>query len=241
MKRVPANARQSAPRLHRKVPRNSSRSAGTAQLLTGGELLPAQPYGRLFGYARVSTEEQNLDVQLAALRASNVKDSELFVEKISAVNAKRPIFGLMMKMLERGDVLLMHSLSRVGRELPQILGILGQLGLEGVAWRSLTEPHLDNATSSGRLMLNITGAMAQFERDQIVDRTKRGMAERKRQGMWLGRRPKVSDSDARRMVTMRGQGMTGAEIAARFPSLKIKPSTVYARTNPLMRPKRKQS
>jgi DNA invertase Pin-like site-specific DNA recombinase len=174
-------------------------------------------------------------VQLAALAAAGVQNEDLYVEKISAVNAKRPIFSLMMKVLERGDTLLLHSLSRVGRELPQILGILGELGSEGVNWRSLTEPHLDNSTSSGRLMLNITGAMAQFERDQIVDRTKRGMAERKRQGMWLGRKPKVSDADARRMVTMRGQNLTAEEIAARFPHLKIKASTVYARTNALMR------
>jgi putative DNA-invertase from lambdoid prophage Rac len=104
-----------------------------------------------------------------------------------------------------------------------------------VAWRSLTEPHLDNTTSSGRLMLNITGAMAQFERDQIVDRTKRGMAERKRQGMWLGRTPKVSKADARTMLRLR-KTMTVDRIARRY---KCKPSTVYARTNELKKQRRR--
>jgi DNA invertase Pin-like site-specific DNA recombinase len=231
------NRRHGATKDHRKVAGKSLRSAKCAPLLKAGEILPLGPHARSFGYARVSTEEQNLDVQVTALRDAGVQEPDLYVEKISAVNAKRPIFNLMMKMVERGDVLLLHSLSRVGRELPQILGILGELSNEGVSWRSITEPHLDNSTSSGRLMLNITGAMAQFERDQIVDRTRRGMAERKRQGMWLGRKPKVSDADARKMLTMRGEGMTGDEIASRFPHLKIKPSTVYARTN-LLKKKR---
>lgn len=203
---------------------------------SGPLLQPGQPSAaRVFGYARVSTEDQNLDVQITALKAAGAH--ELFVEKISAVMAKRPMFDLMMKVIEAGDTVLFHSLSRMGRELPQILRILGELGRQGVAWRSLTEPHLDNTTSSGRLMLNITGAMAQFERDQIIDRTRRGMAECRRKGMWLGRKPKVSKADARTMLTLR-KTMTVERIARRY---KCKPSTVYARTNALVRAKRKRN
>jgi DNA invertase Pin-like site-specific DNA recombinase len=203
-----------------------------------GPLLQSVQTGtsRVFGYARVSTEEQNLDVQITALKGAGAH--ELFVEKISAVVAKRPMFDLMMKSVEAGDTVLFHSLSRMGRELPQLLRILGELGRQGVAWRSLTEPHLDNTTSSGRLMLNITGAMAQFERDQIVDRTKRGMAERKRQGMWLGRKPKVSPADVRTMAALRRRRVEVEVIARRF---KVKPSTVYARTNALKRAKQKKA
>lgn len=204
-------------------------------LLTGANLLPAAPTARVFGYARVSTEDQNLDVQLAALRGNGVQEAELMVEKVSAMNAKRPLFNLMMKLLEHGDSLIVHSLSRLGRDVKQIYGILDELARIGVTWRSLTEPHLDTATAAGRLMLNVTGAMAQFERDQIRERTTRGMQERKRQGMWLGRKAIVSDADARRMVGMRRRKMTGEQIAARFRHLNIKASTVYARTNVLMR------
>lgn len=198
-------------------------------------LLKAPVTARIVGYARVSTEDQNLDVQMTALRAAGCE--HLFVEKISAVNAKRPMFNLMMKFLEPGDTLVFHAISRLGREVMQIRGILDQLTADGIAWRSITEPHLDPRTASGKLMLNITSAMAQFERDQIVDRTVRGMAERKRQGMWLGRKPKVSDADARRMAKLRLRGLTAEQVVARFPNLKIKPSTVYARTNALMRGK----
>lgn len=224
--------------VHRKQPTQHPRKGGSAPLLTDRRFPSERATARVFGYARVSTEDQNLDVQMAALRANGVPDAGMYVEKVSAMNAKRPLFNLMMKMMEQGDTLLVHALSRVGRDVRQIYGILDELSRIGVTWRSLTEPHLDAATAAGRLMLNVTGAMAQYERDQIIERTRRGMQERKRQGMYLGRKPKVSDADAHRMLAMRRRKMTGEEIVRQFPHLKIKPSTVYARTNALIRAKR---
>lgn len=170
--------------VRKKQPRARTQEAATAPLLKALALLPVP--GRIVGYARVSTEEQNLDVQIHALKAAGAV--KLYVEKISALNAKRPMFNLMMKEAERGDTVLFHALSRMGRDVSQIHGILKSLTEQGVTWRSLTEPHLDNTTAAGRLMVNVTGAMAQFERDQIVERTKRGMDECRRQGMSLGRR-----------------------------------------------------
>lgn len=76
--------------------------------------------GCIVGYARVSTEEQRLDVQITALKTAGC--SRIYVEKISAVNAKRPQFNLMMKFLERGDTVLFHSLSRMGRDVGQLPG-----------------------------------------------------------------------------------------------------------------------
>lgn len=186
------------------------------------------PRPTLIGYARVSTEDQNLDVQLAALREAGVTEENLFVEKISALNSKRPLFHVALKSLQRGDALVVHSLSRLGRDVKQIHEILSGLDHEGIAWRSITEPHLNNATAVGRLMLNITGAMAQFERDQIKDRTKRGMDELKRQGKKLGRKPLVSEDDVRTMKKLRKQKVPVEEIAQRY---RVKVSTVYARTN----------
>ncbi|HEY2010570.1 MAG TPA: recombinase family protein [Rhizomicrobium sp.] len=184
----------------------------------------------VIGYARVSTEDQNLDVQITALKAAGCQ--KIYVEKISALNAKRPQFKLMMKFAERGDTILFHSLSRMGRDVSQILGILRELNTEGVTWRSLTEPHLDNTTAAGRLMINITGAMAQHERDQIVERTTRGMAECRRKGMYLGRPELISKADARKMLAMRKKGIGAAVIAKKFG---CKTGTVYARTNKLKR------
>lgn len=186
------------------------------------------PRPTLIGYARVSTEDQNLDVQVRALRDSGVAEENIFVEKLSALNSKRPLFHIALKTLERGDTLVVHSLSRIGRDVKQIHEILGDLDKQGIAWRSITEPHLNNATAIGRLMLNVTGAMAQFERDQIKERTKRGMDELKRQGKKLGRKPIVSPNDVAAMKKMRKQKIPVEDIAAKFG---IKPSTVYAHTN----------
>ena len=182
-------------RIHKKQTRAKAKKVPDAGLLKA----MVSPTARLIGYARVSTDDQNLEVQLAALQVVGVKPEDLYVEKISALNAKRPMFSLMMKFLERGDELVVHSLSRLGRDVKQIHSILDELAAEGVTWRSITEPHLDTATATGRLMLNITGAMAQFERDQIKDRTKRGMAQRKAMGMLIGRQKMFTPAQAKKI------------------------------------------
>ena len=223
--RRPSVRPKSSRRVYRKVPHARHQKARSAPVLKDGHF----PLARVMGYARVSTEDQNLDVQLAALRAAGVADADLFVEKISAVSAKRPQFDLLMKMLERGDTFVFHALSRIGREVPQIIAILKRLSDQAIAWRSVTEPYLDAATASGRLMVNITSAMAQFERDQIVDRTKRGMDELRRQGMYIGRPRLVDKKDIASMRRLRSGGRASvAQIAKRFG---VKPSTVYAYTS----------
>lgn len=174
----------------------------------------------IVGYARVSTEEQNLAVQITALKEAGC--AKLYVEKVSAVDAKRSMFRLMMKFVECGDTVLFHSLSRMGRDVGQLLGILGQLTKEGVHWRSLTEPHLDNTTAAGRLMVNVTGAMAQFERDQIVERTKRGMDECRRKGVYLGRR-KLFDDKQTAAIQRDRKTMTREAVASKW---KCSPGTI---------------
>lgn len=181
--------------------------------------------GMIVAYARVSTDEQRVDVQITALKAAGA--TKIYVEKISALNAKRPQFNAMMKFVERGDTVLFHSLSRMGRDVAQITAILGQLTKEGVHWRSLTEPHLDNTTAAGRLMVNVTGAMAQFERDQIVERTIRGMDECRRKGQYIGRRPKFSPAQAKQIKQDR-KTMTREQAAKKW---KCSPGTIDKYTN----------
>lgn len=188
------------------------------QLLKAVFLVPVT--ARVIGYARVSTEEQNLGVQITALKTAGCAD--LYIEKISALSAKRPMFNLMMKAVERGDTVLFHSLSRMGRDVSQILGILEELTSQGVKWRSLTEPHLDTSTAAGRLMVNVTGAMAQFERDQIRERTRRGMDECRRKGMNLGRR-KLFDAKQTKQIKRDRRTMTRDEAAAKW---KCSPGTI---------------
>lgn len=188
----------------------------------GGDLLLVS---RIVGYARVSTEEQVLDVQMTALK--NAKCDHVFIEKISAVNAKRPEFNLMIKFLEAGDTVIVHSLSRLGRKAGQIHDILKSFDAIGIKWRSITEPHLNTSTASGRLMVNVTSAMAQFERDQVVERTILGMAELKRQGVYLGRPRVVALKDIPKMQAMRDRGIRVSDIADKF---RCSTPCVYAHT-----------
>jgi DNA invertase Pin-like site-specific DNA recombinase len=181
------------------------------------------------GYARVSTEDQSLDVQLNALGLAGVLPENMYVEKISAVNAHRPAFRAMMKQLQRGDTVHVHSLSRLGRDAGQLRDILKAIKEAGARWKSWTEPHLDSATATGRLMINVTSAMAQFERDQVIERTKRGMDECRRKGMMLGRKRRISNADIRRMKQLR-KTTTAAAIAKQF---KCAVGTVYSYTGKL--------
>lgn len=144
------------------------------------------PVARIFGYARVSTEDQVLDIQLAALRCAGVQD--LFSEKISAVNAKRPQFNLMMKHIEPGDTLVVYAYSRISRDLKFLLTFVDEMKTLGVKLKSTSEPHIDPYTTNGRLLISVTGAVDENERGRVRDRTLDGMAELKRQGMSLGRR-----------------------------------------------------
>lgn len=168
------------------------------------------------GYARVSTDEQSLDVQITALRAAGVEEDDMYIEKVSAVDARRPQFHAMMKQLQPGDVVHVHSLSRLGRDAGQIRDILTKIKDAGATWKSWTEPHLDSTTAAGRLMINITSSMAQFERDQVIERTKRGMAEAKRKGMSLGRKRRLMPKDIKEMKRLRKAGMKAADVAAKF-------------------------
>lgn len=193
-------------------------------------LLKAQPAtARVFAYVRVSTEDQNVDMQLAAVRAAGVTDENIFLEKISAVNAKRPQFGLLLKMLEPGDTLLVYSLSRLSRDLKQLLALVDYFSENDITLRSTSEAHIDPSTAQGRLLISITGAVDENERLRIRDRTRDGMAELKRQGMYLGRPRLVTPEMAKKMQTLRNAGVAPKEIAR---MTKVKVSTVYANTKP---------
>lgn len=168
---------------------------------------------RVVGYARVSTEDQDLAMQLTKLREARC--DILFEEKIGATNAKRPQFNLMMKYLERGDTLVIYSCSRLARDLPTLHGIVKQLEVDGVMLRSITEPHLNTKTATGRLMFNIQGAFDQFERDKTAERTCDGMAELKRRGVQLGRR-KLFDKKQTAAIKRDRKKMTREECAEKW-------------------------
>lgn len=168
---------------------------------------------RIIGYARVSTEEQSLDVQLADFK--RVGAQNLYVEKISATNSKRPQFHLMMKFVERGDMVYFHSLSRLCRGVENTLVILRQLKEQGVQWKSITEPYCDDLTAAGKFMTHFTASKDELELNQLSERTVRGMQERKRQGIPLGR-CKLFDPKQTAAIKRDRKVMTREEVAAKW-------------------------
>jgi len=174
------------------------------------------------GYARVSTEEQDLSVQLAALEKAGC--DRIYKEKISAVDARRDQLRLLRKQAEAGDTIIIHAYSRLSRNLGQLLEIVDDFKKRGIAIKSLTEPHIDPFTTSGRLVLSVTGAVDEHERGQVKDRTKRAMAQKKAEGMYIGAPIKMTREMIAKVKTMRKAGKSVAFIAAK---LKISTSAIY--------------
>ena len=145
--------------------------------------------GFLVGYARVSTEEQKLDLQLDALRAAGVLPDNLHVEKISGASSKRPFLDLAIKDLREGDTLVVWRLDRLARSMRQLYHRLDQIYAKGAYFRSITE-NFDFGTISGKLVLGVLGLVAEFERQLIAQRTTAGIAAlkaRKGRGYKWGR------------------------------------------------------
>jgi DNA invertase Pin-like site-specific DNA recombinase len=140
------------------------------------------------GYARVSMDDQNPALQIAALK--RVGCERIFTDTASGASRKRPQLDKWLKALKAGDVLTVWKLDRLGRSLPHLVGVLESLKGQGVGFRSLTEG-IDTESATGRLLSHIIGALAEFERSLIVERTQAGLKAAKRRGVKLGRKPKL--------------------------------------------------
>lgn len=177
---------------------------------------------RNFGYARVSTVEQNMDLQLAALKAAGCS-AILTDEGFSGADFSRPGLTKMLKTLRRGDTLIVWRLDRLGRSLFELLKLVRELNERGVEFRSLSES-LDTSTSAGRLLLHILASMAEFERSLISERTRAGMAAARARGSMIGRRPAMTPEqlvDARLAIDRDRQSVV--EVADRY---RIHPRTL---------------
>jgi len=143
----------------------------------------------LVGYARVSTVEQNLDLQVEALKKAGC--GKIFKERSSGVREERPELQSAFQFMRKGDVLAVWRLDRLGRSLKHLLDIVTQLELREIGFRSLQES-VDTTTSGGRLVFQIFGALAEFERNLIRERTYAGLAVARARGK-NGGRPNALD------------------------------------------------
>jgi len=152
-----------------------------------------------YGYARVSTQEQDAQLQVDALRRAGV--DRIFEEKGSGGDAKRPVLESVIKLLGPGDTLVVYKLDRIARSLKHLLQILERLEIRRARFHSLTEI-IDTATPGGRMMMQIIGAFAEFELEMIRDRTRAGLRAAKDRGIKLGR-PRALTPDAELDVVRR--------------------------------------
>ena len=144
---------------------------------------------RLFGYARVSTTDQELNLQVDALLAHGVKKERLFCDKISGTREDRPGLAACNEVLRRGDTLVVWRLDRLGRSMRHLVNMIEDLKERGIGFRSISDGMIDTTSASGELVLNIFSALAQFERRLIQERTKAGLAAARARGRKGGRRP----------------------------------------------------
>ena len=153
------------------------------------------------GYARVSTDDQQLDLQRDALQQAGCVT--LYEDVASGKNTARPDLAACLKALRIGDTLVVWRLDRLGRSLPDLIRIVGDLETKGVAFESLTEK-IDTSSATGRLVFHLFGALAEFERSLTRERTQAGLAAARARGRVGGRQPKLSDKQVREIEILKG-------------------------------------
>ena len=176
----------------------------------------------LIGYARVSTAEQDTALQTDALR--KVGCERVFEDVVSGAKADRPGLAAALAYLRDGDVLAVWRLDRLGRSLAHLIETIGALEARGVGFRSLTES-IDTTTPGGRLIFHVFGALGQFERDLIRDRTKAGLTAAAARGRKGGRKPVVTAEKLQRAQEYIANGLNVREAATR---LKVSKTALYS-------------
>lgn len=170
-------------------------------------------HGALVGYARVSTHEQNLGLQIDAL--NDVGVIKIFEEKASGAKTDRPQLAAALEYLRKDDVLVVWRLDRLGRSLKDLVGIIENLQARGVGFRSIHEA-VDTTSTTGRLVFHIFCALAEFERDLIRDRTMAGLAVARASGKRSGRKPSLSADQVEVVRQLHADGKQIKSIAEMF-------------------------
>lgn len=177
------------------------------------------------GYARVSTEDQNLDLQRAALKAAGCEP--VFEDQVSGTAVRRPGLDDALDRLRAGDSLVVWRLDRLGRSLPHLIETIRLIGDKGAGFRSLTES-IDTTTAGGRLYFHMMGALAEFERALIIERTRAGMKAAKARGVEVGRKRVLTPAQISHARQLVNQGESPSAVAR---SMRVGRSTLYRALN----------
>jgi DNA invertase Pin-like site-specific DNA recombinase len=162
------------------------------------------------GYARVSTEDQSLALQLDALRQAGCE--RVFTEKASTAKTHRPGLSEARSHMRKGDVLVVWKLDRLGRSVKGLVDLVGELAEEGVQFHSLTDG-IDTTTPHGRFFFHLMASLAQMERELIAERTKAGLDAARKRGRMVGRKRRMTPSKIESAQQLLGGGMAPREVA----------------------------
>ncbi|MFH1920124.1 MAG: recombinase family protein [Planctomycetota bacterium] len=184
------------------------------------------PAPRHVGYARVSTDDQDLSLQIDALTKQGIPAASIFMDKVSGAKTERPGLSKCLAALQSGDILVVWRLDRLGRSMRHLITLVEDLRSRGVGFRSLNEGAIDTTCASGELIFNIFSALAQFERRLIQERTKAGLAAARARGR-NGGRPKIDVSDAKVVMAKKLHADRSLEIHDTCKTLRISRSTFY--------------
>lgn len=175
----------------------------------------------LIGYARVSTQDQNLDAQIKALKDAGCE--KIYSEKISTRQADRPVLQQLLEFLRKDDTLIVWKLDRLGRSLKHLTAFMAQLDEKEVQFHSLTD-HINTGSPAGRFFFHVMASLAQMERELIVERTNAGLAAARLKGRKGGRPRAMTPSKLRTAKRLKTMGIPVPEISK---SIEVNLSTVY--------------
>ena len=175
----------------------------------------------LIGYARVSTQDQNLDLQTEALTKAGCK--RIFNDKISGSRAERPGLTKALEMLREGDTLIVWKLDRLGRSVINLVDFVFELHKQGIQFKILTDA-IDTGTPSGRFFLHVMASLAEMERELTVERTRAGLEVARQLGRKGGRKRQMTDSKIESAKKLLASGIPPRDVAT---NLGISVPTLY--------------
>ena len=174
------------------------------------------------GYARVSTQDQNLDLQLRALRKAGRQ--KIFREKVSGFDRQRPEFQRMLGQIRTGDTVVVWRLDRLARSTRDLLNTMETINEAGGKFQSLSEPWADTTSHAGKMIMTVFAGVAEFERDLIRERTTAGREAAKQRGVRFGRPRKLSADQVEVASQLLAEGKAVRDIARTF---KVHEATIY--------------
>jgi DNA invertase Pin-like site-specific DNA recombinase len=181
---------------------------------------------QLIGYARVSTQEQELQLQLDALEKVGCVKGKIFIDKISGTKAERPGLDQCLTELKAGDTLVVWRLDRLGRSMHHLVLLVENLRQRGVSFKSICDGSIDTTTASGELIFNIFSSLAQFERRLIQERTKAGLEAARSRGKSGGRK-KIENTNPKVLMAKKMHKNHGMSIEDICKTLKISRASFY--------------